>query len=97
MAYFVTSPFSLDGGAVDRSSTPYLLAAALLVAGGALWPVLLVPAVAKQREIPPLQPASRVDAVVYTVGITVLCSVSTFAVLAAGAGHEAGSSSRSSR
>lgn len=88
LANFVVSPLSLSGAPVERTDSAYLVAAAALVAGGALWPVLLVPALARKREIPPLAPAPALDAVVYTVTVTVLASGATFGVLAAGTGPE---------
>lgn len=81
MAYFVIEPVSLTGAPVDRLAESYLIPAMLLVAGGSLWLVVLVPLLARQRDLPTLQPAPRRDTAVYTVAITVLCAGSTFAVM----------------
>lgn len=80
MAYFVIQPMSLTGAPADRLAQEYLVPAMLLVAGGCLWLVVAVPVLARHRQLPTLQPAARRDAVVYTVAITILCSLSTFAV-----------------
>ena len=72
------------GGAstVDRLDTPYLLWMAAFFFIGGLFPALVGPAIMRKRALPPPQPHARDEAVLYTIMITVLVTVSTFYVLA---------------
>lgn len=81
LAYPMIQPPALGDIAPVRDSTVYLVTLSLLLFGGALWMALIVPVLARRRELPQLQPAARVDTLTYTTIITVLCSVNTFAVL----------------
>lgn len=81
LAYPLIHPPALGSIAVDRNSTAYVLTLSLLLFVGGLWMALVIPVVARHRELPELHPATRRDAVSYTVLITVLCSANTFAVL----------------
>ena len=66
---------------VDRLDEAYLLWMAAIFFVGGLFPALVVPFLMRKRPAPPLKPYSRSDAMPYTVIITVLVTVSTFAVL----------------
>lgn len=66
---------------VDRLDETYLLWMAVIFFVGGLFPALVVPFLMRNRPTPQLKPYSRSDAVPYTVIITVLVTVSTFAVL----------------
>lgn len=81
LAYPLIHPPALGDIPIDRTSTTYVVVLSLLLFAGGLWMAIVVPLLARHRDLPPLQPASRVDAVTYTIVITVLCSVNTFAVL----------------
>lgn len=81
LAYPLIHPPALGSIAVDRDSSAYVVALSLLLFAGGLWMALVIPIAARHRELPELHPATRHDAVSYTVLITVLCSVNTFAVL----------------
>jgi hypothetical protein len=69
----------------DRTNTSYLLWNMLFLGGGALWAALVFPPILRKQKMPmplrPLQPWARVDVVVYTITITVLCTACTLAVL----------------
>ncbi len=81
LAYPLIHPPHLGEIPIDRTSTAYVGVLSLLLFGGALWMALVVPILAKHRRLLALQPASRADALTYTIVITVLCSANTFAVL----------------
>ncbi|MFI6833104.1 FUSC family protein [Kribbella sp. NPDC050241] len=69
----------------DRTTTSYLLWNMLIWGGGALWAVLVFPPLLRRltmpSRLPPAEPWARVDTLVYTITITVLCTASTLAVL----------------
>lgn len=88
MAFFVINPPNITDAIPDRTSTPYLLAAAVLVAGGSLWSTGVLTIVSRSRAMPRLQVPPRSQTIGYTLVITVLCSVSTFAVMTWGPGVE---------
>lgn len=67
--------------AVDRLDETYLLWMSLIFFVGGLFPALMVPFLMRKRPAPELKPYSRRDAVPYSVIITVLVTVSTYAVL----------------
>ncbi len=66
---------------VNRDDTAYLLWMAVIFFVGALIPAIVVPLLMRKRKAPALQPHERHEAVVYTVIITVLVTVSTYVVL----------------
>ncbi len=66
---------------VDRDDTVYLLWMAGIFFVGAIFPAIVVPFLLRNRILPKPQPHTREDALVYTVMITVLVTVSTFYVL----------------
>lgn len=66
---------------VDRTDTPYLLWMAAIFFVGAIIPALAVPLLLRKRTMPVPQTHSQHEAVVYTVMITILVTVSTFYVL----------------
>lgn len=66
---------------VDRTDTPYLLWMAAIFFVGAIMPALVVPFLLRKRTMPAPQTHSQHEAVVYTVTITILVTVSTFFVL----------------
>ena len=66
---------------VDRLDQTYLLWMAAIFFVGGLFPAIVVPFLMRKRPAPQLKPYSRRDAVPYSVIITVLVTVSTFAVL----------------
>jgi Fusaric acid resistance protein-like len=69
----------------DRTTTSYVLWNMLFMGGGALWAALVFPPILRKQKMPvplrPLQPWVRVDVVVYTITITVLCAASMLAIL----------------
>ena len=68
---------------VDRTDNAYLLWMALIFFVGAIIPALIVPIAMRKRPHPqPPQRHTQHEAVVYTVMITVLVTVSTYVVLA---------------
>lgn len=67
--------------AVDRLDETYLLWMAAIFFVGGIFPALVVPFLMRKRPAPQLKPYSRSDAVPYSVIITVLVTVSTYAVL----------------
>ena len=81
LAYPMIHPPSLGEIAISRDSSAYVVTLSLLMFTGALWMAVIIPVLAKHRTLPELQPASRSDTLAYTVTITVLCGVNTFAVL----------------
>ncbi len=66
---------------VDRTETAYLLWMAVIFFVGAIIPALVVPLLMRKRKAPTLTEHPQGEAVVYTVMITVLVTVSTFVVL----------------
>lgn len=68
--------------AVDRTDDTYLLWMAAIFFVGSIFPALVMPFLLRNRQLPPLVPHSRQDAVPYTVIITVLVMVATYYVLA---------------
>lgn len=88
MAYLVINPPSVTGTPPDRTSTSYLVATMALVAGGCLWSTIVLGVLSRGRAMPQLQLAARADTTSYTIVITVLCSVCTFAVMTWGPGTE---------
>ena len=86
LAFLIIAPPPWSGlTGDDRTSTSYLLWNMLFWGGGALWAALVLPPVLRQLKMPPRLPPGapwpRVDAVIYTITITVLCTASTLAVL----------------
>ena len=71
--------------AADRTSTSYLLWSMFFLGGGALWAALVLPPILRQLKMPMplllLAPWARVDVIVCTIRITVLCAASTLAIL----------------
>jgi hypothetical protein len=83
MSWAVIDPPTWAGqSVVDREDTTYLLWMSLIFFVGALVPAIVVPLLMRKRPAPALHPYSRSEAVPYTVMITVLVTVATFAVLA---------------
>jgi len=66
---------------VDRGSTSYLLWTMLIWGGGALWAVLVFPPLLRKMKPVPREPNTRGDTIVYAATLTVLCTLSTLAVL----------------
>ena len=66
---------------VDRLDDTYLLWMAVIFFVGAIIPALIVPFAMRKRPTPVPQEHSRHEAVVYTVMITVLVTISTYVVL----------------
>lgn len=66
---------------VDRDDTVYLLWMAGIFFVGAIFPAIVVPLLLRKRTRPQPQTHTREDALVYTVMITVLVTVSAFYVL----------------
>jgi hypothetical protein len=68
---------------VDRTSTSYLLWNMLFLGGGALWAALVFSPMLRRAKVSPHRPEpwAQVDTLVYTITITVLCTVSTLGVL----------------
>ena len=78
----IAAPLFSGDTAVDRASTSYLLWNMLFGGGGALWAALVFPPLLRKTKMPPRpKPWARMDTVVYTITITVLCTASTLAVL----------------
>ena len=69
--------------AVDRTSTSYLLWNMLFLGGRGLWGALVFPPLLRKWKISPHRPEpwARVDTVVYTIMVTVLCTACTLAAL----------------
>lgn len=82
LAYPMIHPPALGDLAPIRTDTGYLLTLTVLMTGGALWMVLVVTVFSRRSSPPALAPADRADTIGYTVIITVLVTVNTFAVLA---------------
>jgi len=66
---------------VDRNATDYLVWAMVIWGGGALWAALVFPLLLRKMKPVPREPNTRGDTIVYTTIITVLCTLSTLAVL----------------
>lgn len=66
---------------VDRTDNTYLLWMALIFFVGAIIPALIVPFAMRKRPKPTPQQHTQHEAVVYTVMITVLVTISTYVVL----------------
>ena len=82
MSWAVIDPPTWAGQTtVDRFDEPYLLWMSAIFFVGALAPALVLPLLMRKRPLPPRKAYSRDDALPYTVMITVLVTVSTFAVL----------------
>jgi len=81
LAWMIIAPPPWGTVPVDRDSTSYLLWNMLIWGGGALWAVLVFPPLLRKMKPIPPEPNSRSDTVIYTVTITVLCTLSTLAVL----------------
>ena len=81
MAFMIIAPPSWSGHTVDRTTTSYLLWMMLIFGGGALWAILIFPPLLRKRTFAPPEPNTRIDTVVYTVIITVLCTAGTLGVL----------------
>ncbi len=79
LAFMIIAPSPWSGlTAVDRTSTSYLLWNMLFWGGGALWAALVFPPLLRKRKMSPRpEPWARVDTLVYTITITVLCTAST--------------------
>jgi hypothetical protein len=84
LAFLIIAPPPWSGlTAADRTNTSYLLWNMLFLGGGALWAALVFPPLLRRAKMSPHRPEpwARVDTVVYTVTITVLCTASTLGVL----------------
>ena len=82
MSWAVIDPPTWAGQTtVDRFDESYLLWMSAIFFVGALVPALALPFLMRKRPLPPRKAYSRDDALPYTVMITVLVTVSTFAVL----------------
>jgi hypothetical protein len=81
MSCMIIAPPTWSGSPVDRNTTVYLLSMMLFFGGGALWAVLVFPPLMRKRPFVPPEPNKRSDTVIYTVIITVLCTLSTLCVL----------------
>ena len=82
LAFMIIAPSPWSGlTAVDRTSTSYLLWNMLFWGGGALWAALVFPPLLRKRKMSRPEPWARVDTLVYTITITVLCTASTLGVL----------------
>ena len=66
---------------VDRNATDYLVWSIVIWGGGALWAALVFPPLLRKMKPIPREPNSRGDTIAYTAIITVLCTLSTLAVL----------------
>ena len=66
---------------VDRNATDYLVWSMVIWGGGALWAALVFPPLLRKMKPIPREPNSRGDTIAYTATITVLCTLSTLAVL----------------
>jgi Fusaric acid resistance protein-like len=81
LACMIIAPPSWSGHAVDRTTTSYLLWMMLIFGGGALWAILIFPPLLRKRIFAPPDPNTRIDTLIYTVFITVLCTAGTLGVL----------------
>ncbi len=82
MSWAVIDPPTWSGEAtVDRVDESYLLWMSLIFFVGALVPAIVLPFLMRKRPLPPRKAYTRDDALPYTVMITVLVTLSTFAVL----------------
>ena len=84
LAFLIIAPPPWNGlTAVDRTDTSYLLWNMLFLGGGALWAALVFPPLLRRAKVSPHrpQPGTRMDTLVYTITITVLCTASTLGVL----------------
>jgi hypothetical protein len=66
---------------VDRNAMDYLLWTMVIWGGGALWAALVFPPLLRKMTPIPREPNTRGDTIIYTTIITVLCTLSTLAVL----------------
>lgn len=67
---------------VDRTDTTFLLWMAAIFFVGAIFPVLVCPFLLRKAHLPAAKPHPRKEAIIYTVIITVLTTVSVYYVLA---------------
>jgi len=82
LSWALINPPTWNGATtVDRVETGYLLWMAVTFFVGGLVPALILPILMRKRPAPKLIPHSRRQAVIYTVMITILVTVSTFYVL----------------
>ena len=81
MASLLVAPPTWSGDPVSRTTTSYLLWMTLFLGGGALWAILVFPRLLRNRAPSRAEPAARSETVVYTLIITVLCTLSTLGVL----------------
>ncbi len=81
LSILMIDPPAWGDAPVDRGSNSYLLWTMLIWGGGALWAVLVFPPLLRKMKPIPREPNSRGDTIVYTATLTVLCSLSTLAVL----------------
>lgn len=73
-------PWGVDP-VVDRMDTTYLLWMALIFFVGGIFPVIVCPFLLRKAHLPAARPHPRREAIVYTVIIVVLTTVSTYYVL----------------
>ena len=81
LSLLMIAPPAWGDAPVDRGRHSYLLWTMLIWGGGALWAVLVFPPLLRKMKPIPREPNSRGDTIVYTATLTVLCSLSTLAVL----------------
>jgi hypothetical protein len=84
LAFYIIAPPPWSGlTAVDRTSTSYVLWNMLFFGGGALWAALVFPPLLRRAKMSPHRPEpwAGTDTLVYTITITVLCSLCTLGVL----------------
>ena len=81
MACMIIAPPTWSGQLVSRGTTSYLLWMMLIFGGGAFWAILVFPPLLRKRKFAPPEPNARIDTLVYTILITVLCTASTLVVL----------------
>jgi len=81
MASLLVAPPSWSGHAVDRTTVSYLAWMTVYLGGGALWANLVFPRLLRNRAPSRAERAARSETVVYTLIITVLCTLATLGVL----------------
>ena len=81
LACIMIAPPAWGSVPVDRNATDYLVWSIVIWGGGALWAALVFPPLLRKMKPIPREPNSRGDTIAYTATITVLCTLSTLAVL----------------
>ena len=81
LACVMIAPPVWGGVPFDRNATDYLVWTMVIWGGGALWAALVFPLLLRRMKPIPREPNTRGDTIIYTTVITVLCTLSTLAVL----------------